>query len=87
MQMSKLIMSHMSKEPFHLSYWPTLAMASTLANSYLHLLPAFPLALLVNGLVLAGYLHYVSSVVVEICEYLDIKCFSIPVLPVDEAKE
>jgi len=86
MQMSKLIMSHMSKESFHLSYWPMLAMASTLANSYLHLLPAFPLALLVNCLVLAGYLHYVSSVVVEICDYLNIKCFSIPVLPEEEAK-
>jgi len=84
--MSKLIMSHMSKEPFHLSAWPCLAMATTLANSHLHLLPAFPLALAVNSLVLVGYLHYVSSVVVEICEYLNIKCFSIPLLPEEETK-
>ncbi len=78
--MSKLIMSHMSKEPFHLSVWPCLAMGATLANSWLHLLPAFPLALAVNALVLAGYLHYVTNVVQEICDYLNIKCFSIPVL-------
>ena len=82
--MSKLIMAHMSKEPFHLSVWPCLAMAATLVNSWLHVVPAFPLAMAVNIFVLAGYLHYVTSVVQEICEYLNIKCFSIPVLPEDK---
>ena len=86
MQMSKLIVSHMSKQPFQLSYWPVIAMATTLTNSYVQLVPAFPLAALVNGLVLAGYLHYVTHVVSEICDYLKIRCFKIPVVQ-DERKE
>ena len=80
MQMSRLIMSHMSKEPFHLAYWPLAAMASTLLNSYYHFLPALPLASFVGVILLAGYLRYVSAVVGEICDYLHIKCFSIPLV-------
>ena len=80
MQMSRLIMSHMSKEPFKLRYWSLVLMSFTLVNSYLHLLPPFPLALVILVLVLIGYLHYVSVVVCEICDYLHIRCFQIPLV-------
>ena len=84
--MSKLIMSHMSKEPFNLSFWPLITLSLTLVNSYVHLVPAFPLAIAANGVLLAGYLHYVYVVVSEICGYLNIRCFKIPVLPEEKRK-
>lgn len=84
--MSKLIMQHMSKEPFTLSLWPTLCLLTTLLNDRLQLLPAFTLAWAVNAVLLAGYLHYVSSTILEICAYLNIKCFSIPTAPGNETK-
>lgn len=79
-------MSHMSKEPFRLRYWSLVVMSTTLVNSYLHLFPAFAWAIVVNAVVLAGYLHYVTAVVSEICDYLHIKCFQIP-LVTDERKD
>ena len=84
--MSKLIMSHMSKEPFSLSLWPLLCLAATLVNSRLHLVPAFPLACAVNIFALAAYLHYVCSVVLEICAFLSIHCFTIPVPQEDKTR-
>ena len=83
LQMSKLIMSHMSKEPFGLDLWPTVLLSSTLLNSWIHLVPAFPLACIVNVLMLAGYIHYVTSTVLEICAYLKISCFSIPLVSLE----
>ena len=78
--MSKLIMSHMAKEPFQISVWPLVCLSVTLVNSFLQMVPAQPLAWLVCAITLAGYLHYVVSSVNEICAYLNIKCLTIPVL-------
>lgn len=77
-QMSKLIVSHMSKEPFTLSIWPIACLLLTLVNSHLQLLPAYSLAWMVNIVIISGYLHYAVYVVDEICAYLGIKCLSIP---------
>ena len=81
--MSKLIMSHMSKEPFALSLWPAVLLSVTLVNSWIHFLPAYPLAAFVNVLMVAGYLQYVVATVLEICEYLKISCFSIPIISLE----
>ena len=86
LQMSKLIMSHMSKEPFSLSMWPLFCLAATLVNSRLQLVPGFSLACAVNFFALAAYLHYVCSVVLEICAYLNIHCFTIPVPQEDKTR-
>ena len=86
LQMSKLIMQHMSKEPFKLSSWPLLCLSVTLLNSKLKIVPSYPLAWAINVAVLGGYLHYVISTILEICAYLHIKCFSIPPLAKEESK-
>lgn len=86
MQMSKLIMRHMSKERFTLSSWPLLCLSATLLNSRYKALPAYPLAWAANLAILGGYLHYVISTILEICAYLNIKCFSIPPLAREESK-
>jgi len=82
-QASKLIMDHMAKEPFELTWWPLALLAASAANSaggdgdagLFAPPPAFDVAIL--GLAAAGYLHYVLSVISETCGYLGIRCLAI----------
>ena len=70
-------MDHMCKEPFEILWWPVLALVGLIANSSMHVLPS---ALATWGfamVVVAGYLHYVMTVIDEICGFLGIHCLTI----------
>ncbi|KAI8470281.1 MAG: CDP-Ethanolamine:DAG ethanolamine phosphotransferase [Monoraphidium minutum] len=74
---SQLIMAHMCKEPFEPPLWAVGGMALAAANSRLRIVD--PLALTAGLAVVAlfGYLHYVISVINEICGFLGIRCLSL----------
>jgi ethanolaminephosphotransferase len=74
---SRLIMAHMCKEPFSPPLLLIAGLAVGAANSRLRL--ASPLAVTVTlGVVaLLAYLHYVLSVINEICSFLGIRCLSL----------
>ncbi|GAB4823532.1 hypothetical protein N2152v2_010578 [Parachlorella kessleri] len=76
-QATRLIMAHMCKEPFVMAAWPLAAIAVQVANAWLHILDPLLVAYAVNVLVVFGYLHYVVTVVGEICAFLDIPCLTI----------
>ena len=78
LQATRLIMAHMSKEPFTVAAWPLVLMLGQVANYYLgNVLDPVLLAYSVNAVVIAGYLHYVIGMINEICEYLGIKALTI----------
>lgn len=77
MQATKLIMAHMSKEPFEVAAWPLVAMAAQIANHFLGWLDPVLLGYSVNAVVVAGYLHYVISMINEICAFLKIPCLTV----------
>ncbi len=52
-------------------------LALQVANAWLHILDPLLVAYAVNVLVVFGYLHYVVTVVGEICAFLDIPCLTI----------
>ena len=77
MQATRLIMSHMAKEPFTVAAWPLVLMLVQVANNFLVLFDPVLLAYSVLAVVVAGYLHYVVGVVNEICGYLGINALTI----------
>eukprot|EP00887_Chlorella_sp_A99_P008007 scaffold12.g8007.t1 len=78
LQATRLIMCHMSKEPFEVAVWPLAAIAFQVANHHLvQLLDPLLLAYAVNAVVVAGYLAYVVSMVNEICAFLQIPCLTV----------
>jgi hypothetical protein len=74
---SRLIMAHMCKEPFT----PPMAliglMAFGAANSRLRLLDPLAVTLALDAIALLAYLHYVLSVISQICGFLGIRCLSL----------
>ena len=80
LEASKLIVDHMAKEPFELVWWPVAILAAVTANAAGGG-PVDPTVAAVAGFAVAtaGYLHYVVGVVRQICDYLGIKCLTIPV--------
>lgn len=77
MQASKLIMDHMCKEHFEILWWPVLALVLLLANSRAQFVDSAFTAWGFAALMLFGYLHYVTSVISEICGFLGIRCLTI----------
>lgn len=77
MQATRLIMSHMAKEPFTVAAWPLVLILAQVANFYLRLLDPVLLAYSVNAVIIAGYLHYVIGMINEICDYLGSKALTI----------
>ncbi|KAL6785264.1 EPT1 [Auxenochlorella protothecoides x Auxenochlorella symbiontica] len=81
LQLTRLIMAHMAKEPFRVAGWPLAAMGLQVANGLLPgagpLLRPAPLAAAVAAVVVAGYIHYVVSVIREVCAYLGIRALTI----------
>ena len=77
LQASKLIMDHMAKEPFELAWWPILALVLLLANARVHAVDSVLATWAFAGVAVAGYLHYVISVINEICGFLGISCLTI----------
>ena len=80
LEASKLIVDHMAKEPFGLVWWPVAIVAAVTANAAGGG-PVDATVAAVAGFAVAalGYLHYVIAVVRQICDYLGIKCLTIPV--------
>ncbi len=70
-------MDHMAKEPFEALGWPLALLALNIAGRR----AAVPwLAAYVWGvaaIMLAGYLHYITSAINEICAFLGIACLTI----------
>ena len=77
LQATRLIMAHMAKEPFEVAIWPLALLAMQAVNLRLNLLDTATVGYVVNMLVVAGYLHYVVSVINEVCEFLDINALTI----------
>ena len=76
-QSTRLIMAHMTKEPFSIALWPLLLLAAGTANDRLHVFNRTAIAWVVLLTLLAGYLHYVISVINQICDALNLTCFTI----------
>jgi ethanolaminephosphotransferase len=74
---SQLIVAHMAKEPFEPPAWALGVLAAGAANSRLRLVDGRLAAAALAAVAIAGYAHYVVSVVAQICDYLQIRCFSI----------
>lgn len=74
---TQMIVAHMTKEPIVTTWWPTAMMALAYLNTHLAALDPALIPFLINIAVVAGYLHYVTSVVNEICVFLDINCLTI----------
>ena len=77
MQASKLIMDHMAKEPFEIFWMPILALVMLLAFNRAAIVSSEVSAWTFAGLMVAFYLHYVTSAISEICAFLGIKCLTI----------
>ena len=77
MQASKLIMDHMAKEPFEIFWMPILALVMLLAFSRAAIVSSEVSAWTFAGLMVAFYLHYVTSAISEICAFLGIRCLTI----------
>lgn len=73
---SQLIMAHMSKEPFEAPLWAILVLALGVLNKVLHVFDPLPFTLVLDAVLLFGYLHYVLVVIQQICEHLDIYCLT-----------
>jgi len=74
---SQLIMAHMCKEPFIPPLWAIGSMAAAAANSRLHVYDPLTVTLVLDAIMLVGYLHYVLSVINQICGFLGIRCLSL----------
>jgi ethanolaminephosphotransferase len=68
----------MAKEPFELFWWPFTLLLVNLANTQLKLVNPALFAWACAGVALGGYLHYVFSVIDQICGFLGIHCLTIP---------
>jgi ethanolaminephosphotransferase len=70
-------MDHMAKEPFEILWWPVLALVLLLANSRALWVESGAAVLIFTAVVIAGYLHYVTCIINEICGFLGIRCLTI----------
>jgi ethanolaminephosphotransferase len=74
---SQLIMSHMAKEPFEPSLWAISCLAVGAVNSQLRLVDTYWAAIFLAAVSVGGYLHWVTSVIAEVCAFLNIRCLTI----------
>lgn len=77
--LTQLIMAHMAKEVYRPAWAPFAVLALGAVNAIFDLVQSEALAYTLAALVLAMYLHYVTCVVQQICAFLGIQCFTIPV--------
>ena len=86
-QATKLIMDHMAKEPFEPLGWPLALLVLNIAcrRADIPWLAAYVWGLAAT--MLAGYLHYITSVIGEICAFLGIACLTIKPAPTAPAKK
>lgn len=76
-QSTKLIIDHMSKEPFSVLLWPLIAMAVVCLNAFLNVVHFDMTCWVVAVFVVAGYLAYIVQNINEICKYLGINCLTL----------
>ncbi|KAL3137923.1 hypothetical protein ABBQ38_005170 [Trebouxia sp. C0009 RCD-2024] len=76
-QSTKLIIDHMSKEPFSVLLWPVLAMAVVSANALLNIVQFELSCWVVAVVVVGGYITYIVQNINEICRYLGINCLTL----------
>lgn len=81
LQATRLIMAHMTKEPFAIAIWPNLFIASLVLNALFPFADPVILAYSVLIIIATGYLRYIFGVVSEICEFLDIHALTIKAKP------
>ena len=74
---SSLIMAHMCKEPFQPPLWAIMALALGAVNSQLRVFDPLPFTAALGAVVFIGYIHYVLSVINQICDFLGIRCLSL----------
>ena len=84
MQATKLIMDHMAKEPFEALGWPLALLALNIAGRRAGVPWLTGYVWGIAAIMLAGYLHYITSVISEICSFLGIACLTIKQAPVAE---
>lgn len=84
---SQLIMAHMCKEPFVPPMWAIAGLAFAAANSRMEWVDPLAATLAFGGVALLAYLHYVLSVIGEICDFLGIRCLTLERRPPREAAE
>lgn len=77
LQSTKLIIDHMSKEPFNILIWPLVAMGLVTLNACFSVLPFNLFCWVMCGLVWSGYIGYVVQNINEICNYLEINCLTL----------
>ena len=69
-QATRLIVTHMAKEPFVLFWWPMSLLLVCLSNQQLQFFDPVLLSWAAVGIALGGYLHYVFCVIDQICTFL-----------------
>ncbi|KAK9829687.1 hypothetical protein WJX72_007350 [[Myrmecia] bisecta] len=77
LEATKLIMDHMAKEPFEITWWPVVLMVLYILNNRVTLVSPPLLAWIITAITMAGYVQYVTTVCGEICAYLGINCLTI----------
>lgn len=70
-------MAHMTKEPFTPFAWAFTLLAAGSFNSHARLVDGGLAAAALVGTAALGYTHYVTSVIAQVCEFLNIRCLSI----------
>lgn len=83
LQATRMIMAHMSKEPFQITTWSNVLILIQVLNYWTGSMDPVKLAYFVFVSVAVGYLHYISSIVSEICAFLGISALKIK--PVKES--
>ncbi|CAD7701202.1 unnamed protein product [Ostreobium quekettii] len=71
---TQLIVAHMGKVAFEPAWWSMCLVFVGAANVHLQLFDGPALSFIIAATILCGYLHYVTSVVNEICQFLNIWC-------------
>lgn len=77
LQATRMIMAHMSKEPFQISIWSNILIASQVLNYFTDLVDPVRLSYVVFVWIFVGYSHYIISIISEICAFLDISALKI----------
>ncbi len=82
-QATKLIMAHMSKEPFQIAILPNILIMLQILNYFVEALEPTSLAYAVLAGTSVGYLQYILAAISEICAFLNISALTIKTRKMD----
>ena len=77
LQATRMIMSHMSKEPFQIAIWSNVLIGVQIFNYFAGFMDPVTLSYIVFAGIFIGYLHYIISIISEICAFLGISALKI----------